>query len=496
MNQKKRLSDRFYENTFVIADESCQKEGENDATESKYIPLVACAQEVGGKIYTNTIVAGIILSLFNIDDEDFRKHLKKIFASKGEAVVENNMQATQKGKELGEEIKKATNIVIDIPHTVEKKKEVYIDGSQGVALGALAGGCNFVSSYPMSPSTGVLTLLASYATKNFDIAVEQVEDEITAINMALGAWYAGARALVTTSGGGFALMAEALSLSGMTENPVVIHLAQRPGPATGLPTRTEQGDLEFALYGGHGTFPRIILTPGTPYECFVATKKAMYFADKYQIPVIVMTDQFLLDSFYETDCEEMLSYIESKPQKFFVETDEKYKRYALTDDGLSPRGIPGFGEGFVHVDSDEHNEDGRIIEDAPTRNMMMEKRQYRIEIAREEAMRAFYWGNENPTFLVIGWGSTHGVILEVLKNIENKHIGYLHITQMHPLGEDVCQRVAKAKNSIVIENNMTGQCADLLERECKVRISTRITRYDGWPFSVEELQEELEELIS
>jgi 2-oxoglutarate ferredoxin oxidoreductase subunit alpha len=492
---KRRLSDRWYEKTLVIADKSCEAEKEEDGVDTIFIPLVESAQEIGGKIYTNTLIAGIILALFDIDDAGFKSYLKEIFLSKGEKVVENNIHAAEKGKVLGEEVKKNANIILDIQQRTKKEKALFVDGSQGIAFGALAGGCNFVASYPMSPSTGVLTLLAEYS-KDLDIAVEQVEDEITAIHMAIGAWYAGARALVTTSGGGFALMAEALSLAGMTESPVVIHLAQRPGPATGLPTRTEQGDLEFALYGGHGTFPRIILTPGTPEECFVAMKQAMYLADKYQVPVIVMTDQFLLDSFYETNLKEMSSSLKSKPQKFFIETDEKYKRYRFTDDGLSPRGIPGFGKGFVHVDSDEHDEDGRIIEDAPTRVMMMEKRQYRLELAREEALEVLYCGSDNPTFLIVGWGSSHGAILEVLKNINNKHVGYLHITQVFPLGSDVRERIENAKQIIVVENNMTGQFANLLEKECKIRVSARVNRYDGWPFSVEELQEELEELIA
>ena len=233
------------------------------------------------------------------------------------------------------------------------KTELLLSGSDAISLGALAGGCDYVCGYPMSPSTSVLEKMAAYA-KKFDIIVEQVEDEIGVVNMALGAWYAGARALVTTSGGGFALMCEGISLGGMIESPLVLHLAQRPGPATGLPTRTEQGDLDMVLYAGHGDFPRIILAPGTLADGFTLTQKAFNLSAKYQVPVFILTDQFFVDSRYNTP---VFDTGDLKVEKHIVKTDKDYKRFSLTKNGISPRGIPGYGSGNVCADSDEHDEE-------------------------------------------------------------------------------------------------------------------------------------------
>jgi len=486
-----RLQKRFDEKTIVIGNADCFQEKKQGNYTFIPIPLLKSAEDIGGKIFMNTITAGIILALFSVDDAGFREYLTRVFSHKGEDIIKKNIEAAEKGRVLGEMLRKEHAITLEVSQQ-DRKNELYLDGSHAVALGALAGGCNFMSSYPMSPSTGVLNAMAEYSQK-LDIAVEQVEDEITAINMAMGAWYAGSRAIVSTSGGGFALMAETLSLSGMTENPVVIHLAQRPGPATGLPTRTEQGDLEFVLYGGHGSFPRVVFSPGNAEECFTCSKKAFEIADKFQVPTIIMTDQFLVDSRSEADA--CVFEMEEKPQKYFIETDDSYKRYTLTNDGLSPRGIPGFGTGFVHVDSDEHDEDGYIIEDSEMREKMMEKRMYRLELLKENALPPVYSGKENPAFLLVGWGSTHGVISEVVKRLGNKHVGYMHISQIFPLHQEVEDRIQRADIVIVIENNMTGQCADLLSKVCKKQMNHRIVQYDGWPFSVEELEKSVQELI-
>ncbi len=486
-----RLSDRFDEDTIIITDKAFVADCKEIQGTFSFLPLLETVDTVGGKMFLNTLVAGIILKIFEIKEEAFLEYLRKTFSQKGEEMVTKNIETAKKGRDLGKAILKDMGISLKIkkqtsPHTL------LLDGSRALALGSLAGGCNFISSYPMSPSTGVLNALAEYS-QEIPLIVEQVEDEITAITMALGAWYAGARALVTTSGGGFALMAESMSLSGMTENPVVVHLAQRPGPSTGLPTRTEQGDLAFALHIGHGEFPRAIFAPGTPEECFTYARKAFDIADKYQVPVIIMTDQFLLESL----CEVKKSVVDfsQKPQKYFIETDEKYKRYAFTDDGISPRGLPGFGEGFVHIDSDEHNEDGRIIEDAQTRVKMMEKRMYRLELLAEEVLPSKYQGNENPSFLIVGWGSTYGVLEEVMEILSNSCLGYMHVSQVFPLGQDVKHRIQKAQKIIVVENNMTGQFASLLHKECNRKPEYSIRSYDGSPFSVEYIQEELRKII-
>lgn len=489
-----RLHDRFDTHTMIVTDPSFVSDQFKEEKNIFFVPLEEISDAVGGKVFMNTIVAGMIFALFRINDEPFLSYLMNVFSKKGEEIVEKNIAAAKKGRELGEDVSRQSGISFSFEKEQIQKETMFLNGSEGMALGSLAGGCNFISSYPMSPATTVLTLMAEYSQK-VPVAVEQVEDEITAINMAIGAWYAGARALVTTSGGGFALMAESTSLSGITENPVVVHLAQRPGPATGLPTRTEQGDLDFALHIGHGTFPRAILAPGTPEECFLCAKKAFDLADKYQVPVIVMTDTYLLDSRSECDTKDIS--FQEKPQKYFIETADSYKRYKITSDGLSPRGIPGFGEGFVHADSDEHDEDGRIIEDAQTRNQMMDKRMSRMELLEKDCMDPIYQGSQTEdAFLVVGWGSTYGVISEALLVLNNAHIGYLHVRQVYPLGEEVRRRIQEAKKIIVVENNMTGQFADLLEKTCERKVDYRILKYDGRPYSVEEVTQYVRNIIS
>ncbi|MCK5299162.1 MAG: 2-oxoacid:acceptor oxidoreductase family protein, partial [Candidatus Heimdallarchaeota archaeon] len=248
---------------------------ELDAKEYNIVEIswTKIAEEIGHRIYSNTIAAGVITKLFNIDDELGKKYLRDRFANKSDEIVKKNIEAFLKGNEIANEIAKSKGIEIKIKPKKKTEKEIMVNGADIVGMGAIAGGCNFICSYPMSPSTGVLNFLAKHSA-DFDILVEQAEDEIAAINAGLGAAYAGARAMVTTSGGGFALMSEGISLSGMIETPIVIHIAQRPGPATGLPTRTEQGDLELALYSGHGDFPRIILAPGKLKDAFYITQEA------------------------------------------------------------------------------------------------------------------------------------------------------------------------------------------------------------------------------
>ena len=358
-------------------------------------------------------------------------------------------------------------------------------------MGAIAGGCNFVSSYPMTPSTPVLTFLAQHS-KEFNIVVEQAEDEIAAINMALGAWYAGARGMVTTSGGGFALMAEGLSLAGIIESPIVIHLAQRPGPATGLPTRTEQGDLLFALFAGHGEFPRIIFAPGTLEDAFYLTQKAFNLADKFQIPVFIMTDQYFIDSYYNIP---KLDISKINIEQYIIETDSDYKRYSLTDDGISPRGIPGKGDGLVVVDSDEHDTEGHITEDHDVRIKMVDKRLKKYKAITKEAIPPRLIGKEDSKTLIVCWGSTCNSVSESIKRLKRDDVSMLHFKQVYPLHPDTHRFFEKAEKWIIIENNATSQFGSILKLYTGIDIQTKILKYDGLAFSVEELTEKLENLI-
>ncbi|NCC50473.1 MAG: hypothetical protein EOM20_04575 [Spartobacteria bacterium] len=353
-----RLSARLTSKTLIVGDSKTL--GDNNKVID--IPFLEKAKEIGSSIYANIMASCFVLGLLNIPRDMIEHFLTTYFSDKGKEIIDNNVQAAKIGWDIGREKCKELGISFQISRHDEIVNQLLINGSQAISLGAIAGGCNFVSAYPMSPSTGVLTFLAQQA-ETFGIVVEQAEDEISAINMGIGSWYAGGRALTTTSGGGFALMTEGLSLAGCIESPMVIHLAQRPGPATGLPTRTEQGDLEFALYGGHGEFPRVIFTPGTIQDAFLCAHKAFEIADTYQVPVIILTDQFLLDSFYN-----MAEFpnIPDEVTHHIVKTSHSYKRYQRSENDVSERGIPGYGDGLVCLDSDEHDENGHITEDFDT----------------------------------------------------------------------------------------------------------------------------------
>ncbi len=253
--------------------------------------------------------------------------------------------------------------------------ELLLDGTEAVGLGCIAGGCKFMSSYPMTPSTPLQVFMA-VNSEEFEMIFEQAEDEIAAINMAIGGFYAGARSMVATSGSGFALMEEAVGLSGMIETPVVIYLGQRPGPAVGLPTRTSQEDLNLALYSGPGEFPRIIFAPGNLEDAFHLSQKAFNLADHYQTPVFILSDQYFADIFYNQPVFDLDGL---EIENHIIKTKSDYKRYEITDSGISPRGIPGYGEGLVVVDSDEHDEEGHLTEDLDIRTKMVDKTTKKIK---------------------------------------------------------------------------------------------------------------------
>jgi 2-oxoglutarate ferredoxin oxidoreductase subunit alpha len=442
------------------------------------------AEELGSKMYANVIGIGVIAGMLDADEDVVEDFLKETFERKGEKVVADNIEACRMGMALGREYKKEGLLVANIPKDLAMKDEILLNGAEAVATGAIAGGCNVITSYPMSPSTGVLVFLARHA-KEFGILAEQAEDEIAAINMALGAWYAGGRALVTTSGGGFALMVEGISLAGMMESPVVVHLAQRPGPATGLPTRSEQADLNLVLYAGHGEFPRVILAPGDIHQAFHLTRQAFDIADRFQIPVFVLTDQYTIDSYYNTppmdmSFDELVDHV--------VATDADYVRYAVTDDGISPRGIPGHGEGLVRADSDEHHEDGTITEEEAVRNAQNEKRLRKAKAIAEATIPPRYEGPDEPALMVIGWGSTYHAIGEAIEELDRDDVAHMHLPQVYPLPPEVEWRIISAGRTVLVEGNATAQLGRLIRAETGQEIPDRLLKYSGMQFSVEEIE--------
>jgi 2-oxoglutarate ferredoxin oxidoreductase subunit alpha len=324
--------------------------------------------------------------------------------------------------------------------------------------------------------------------------VEQAEDEIAAVNLCLGASYAGARAMTATSGGGFALMVEGLALAGMTETPLVVALGMRPGPATGLPTRTEQGELWFALHAGHGEFPRFVFAPGDPEEAFSLTFRACNLADQYQTPALVLFDQYLADmtmslprfDFSGLAIERHLATPEEVGEGY------SYARYRITESGVSPRALPGTPGAVVEVDSDEHDEQGHLVEDAAARRAMVDKRLRKYDGMRQEMVPPLLAGDPEPDLLLLGWGSTKGCIAEAadLLRTEGRKVSTLHCPQLWPFpAEEIAAALRSARRSVVVENNATGQFRALIRRETGLQSDALVAKYDGRPFSPREIAE-------
>lgn len=481
LNRHSRISD----DTVIVGE---QKNIETIDHDPRYVvaaPFSEIAKEVGGAIYLNSIAAGVVAAYFNVKESIVQAYLSERFSSKGEEIVKKNTDAYTRGFQIGQRISDILG-PMRIRSDSGVRSQLLLSGSEAIALGALAGGCNFISSYPMSPSTGVLTFLAQHA-RYFGVLVDQAEDEIAAMNKGLGAWYAGGRAIVTTSGGGFALMTEGLSLAGMLESPMVIHLAQRPGPATGLPTRTGQEDLKHALGASHGEFPRVIYTPGTYEDAFFLTQRAFNTADQYQVPVFVLTDQFLLDSLGTLP---MLKLTDTKREQHVVKTRSNYRRYLLTETGISPRGIPSYGEGLVVVDSDEHDESGHITEDLHLRTKMVDKRlRKKTILLRENTIPPTLVGAKEPNILVIAWGSNYHVVKEAISELGQDSIAMLHFSQVYPLHETSLAYLRSAKRVAIVENNASAQFAGLIQRETGFAIASdsMLLKYNGLPFAVEEV---------
>jgi len=452
------------------------------------VPFERLAKEKAGAVtMANSVAAGAALSLLNYDFSLLSSVLRDAFGEKGAEIADKNVQAARAGYDYVTEnsrgkFKRAVSAITGF------KDRILLTGNDAVASSALISGCKFMSGYPMSPSTPIQQFFAS-KMQNYDVVFEQGEDEISVINMALGASFAGVRSMVATSGGGFSLMVEGLSLAGMTETPIVIVICQRPGPATGFPTRTEQAELEFAIHAGHGEFPRAVFAPGNPDQAFHLTSKAFNLAEKYQIPVIILSDQHLADSYFTTQRFDT-SLIKMERGEFFTESDAKrlgeYKRHLITDTGISPRLLPGQDWGLAVTDSDEHTEDGHITELAEARIKNVMKRLRKLELLKGEIASPYVFGPEDAETLLIGWGSTCGALKEATKILNNQgsKVKMLHLSEVWPFPtEAVSKELGRVRSLVSVESNATGQMAHLIRAETGVEVTSKILRFDGRPIS-------------
>lgn len=454
---------------------------EQDAEGVIGIPFGEIAKaEIGAEIYANTVAVGALAGVLDLDLEVLKEVLEANFSHKGRKVVAANCKAVEKGFERA---KRDCRDMCPWTLPAGQGSHFVIAGNEAIPVAAAYAGCRFISAYPMTPSTGIITFLAREA-ESLGIFAEQAEDEISAINMALGASYGGARAMTATSGGGFALMVEGVSLAGMIETPLVIVLAQRPGPATGLPTRTAQGDLLFAIHAGHGEFPKLVMAPSDPEDAFKKTVRAFNMADKYQIPVILLTDQFLADARYSyTDFE--TSGVSPAGFLSDASTIREYRRYRLTPDGISPRLYPGQSKNLVCVDSDEHDEYGHITEDlAQTVPSMVEKRLAKLTGLRIEVNPPEEYSIEGAEHILVGWGSSRGAIMEAIDLLRDEGVraGMIHFTELWPLPE---YRFPERTLLWHVESNAGGQLARLLRSEFGVSFYGAVRRYDGLPLTGE-----------
>jgi 2-oxoglutarate ferredoxin oxidoreductase subunit alpha len=461
------------------------------------IPFADLAAKSGGSaIMANTVAVGAVLGMLGLELARLFDIITDTFVKKGGAVIEANKNAAMAGYDFA--IKHCTACSFSVTPGAEQK--LLMGGVESIAFGALASGCKFYAAYPMTPSTGIMNYLAS-KEKEYGIVVEQAEDEIAAINMALGGSFAGVRAMTGTSGGGFALMVEGVSLAAMTETPIVIALGQRPGPATGLPTRTEQGELSMVLAAGHGEFPRVVFAPGSPRQAIALTNKAFELAEKYQIPAFILFDTYLSDSQWTLDGLD-LSTLTSTDHRLRGEAFKSlavYQRHAFTETGVSPLGVPGEAEHLVVTDSDEHDEAGHIVEDAATRNAMVEKRLFRkLPLIQSEIDPPFLYGEPDPAIIIVTWGSMYGLMREAVDVMARTYsIAMLHFSELYPfpLREpfDYIAYLEKAEHTICVEQNATGQFARLMKAETGYEFGSQINKFDGRPFTVERLTGELHE---
>ncbi len=482
------LKERISEDTIIIGDEETLKNVERENIIK--IPFLKIAKDIGGPIYANVIAAGSISKILNIDKEIFNECLTSMFGRKGEKILNGDIKAGEEGYKIGENIIKSDKIKIEIVKDAKIKDELLLEGTEAAGMGCIAGGCRFMASYPMTPSSALQVFIAKYS-EEFNMIFEQSEDEISAINMGLGAFYAGARALIATSGSGFALMEEGVGLSRINETPIVIYLGQRPGPAVGLPTRTSQEDLDLALYG-HGETPKIIFAPGKLEDAFYLSQRAFNIADKYQIPVFILSDQYFADIYYNIPS---INLENIKIENHIIKTDKNYKRYEITDDGISPRGIPGFGDGVVVVDPHEHDEEGHITEDQNIRTKMVEKRLKKLEDIKKDSIQPELIGSSNYNTLIVGWGSTYGIIKEALENLNREDLAFLYFKQVYPLHDSTKKYLDKADKTIIFENNAESQFANLIKLQTDFKIDKKILKYNGRPFSVEEVTESLKNFL-
>ncbi len=462
------------------------------------VPFNKIAKEVGGdEIMRNTVTLGATMALTKHDFKYLEKIINDQFSDKDKSIASQNIKAARAGFDFIKE-----NYNIDsfdfFLQAQNNKPQMVVTANDTIALGALNAGCKFYAAYPMTPASSILHTLAARGPKH-GMVVRHAEDEISVINMAQGASTAGVRSMVATSGGGFALMMEGFSLAGITETALVVVEVMRSGPATGLPTWTDQGDLKFVLGAGHGEFDRVIFAPGDQEEAFYLTELAFNITEIIQSPVIVLSDKYISEShlsipFFDTkkigiDRGKILTETEAK------KLGDKYKRYQLTKDGISPRALPGQEGVRIFLNSDEHDEMGYSEESIQNRLDQVAKRAKKIKAAGKLLPPAKLYGDKTAKITLVGWGSVKGPILDAMQNQDlKKKVNYVHFPMVAPLPANTKNILAKSKKIVLIETNSQAQFADVLRAGTGIEVDHKILRFDGRPFYQSELVKEINKI--
>jgi 2-oxoglutarate/2-oxoacid ferredoxin oxidoreductase subunit alpha len=469
----------------IIYDPDMAKPEEKKGVKLFPVPLRLIAKEkVGLDLAKNIVGIGAVAGLLDYPMQSITDMLVKTFARKGLDVVNKNIDAAQAGYNYVRE-----NFSKEFDYVIRQKKDtpktMMVNGNEAIGMGAIKAGCKFVSEYPMTPSSSILHFMAKYAQK-YNMSVNHVEDEISAINMAIGAGYAGARSMTATSGGGFSLMTEAIGLAGMTEVPLVIAEVQRPGPSTGLPTRSGQGDLRQVLHASQGDYPKIVMSPGTHEEAFYMAFHAFNLAEMYQCPVIILSEKYL--------CEGRASFVFPKTDDLRInrgkllkesEIPANFKRFAQSPDGVCARTIPGQKGGAHTASSYEHREDGYFTEIVSEVVDMNNRRMQKMETIVSKLPHAEVEGKAKADVTLVCWGATYGPAHEAIALLKEKGVtaNLLHIKYLMPFQPGVREALEHCKHPVLIEGNFSAQLGGLIAEKAGVEISDKVLDYSGRPFT-------------
>jgi len=466
------------------------------------VPFTEIATELGTSLMKNMVAIGATSAVLNIDPNHYQEVVQETYGRKGEQVVAKNMEAINKGAQYMKEDLgyNRTDLFLE---KADGKKRMFMIGNDAIALGAISAGSRFMAAYPITPASEIMEYLIK-KLPDLGGTVIQTEDEIAACTMAIGANYAGARALTASAGPGLSLMMESIGLSGITETPLVIVDTQRGGPSTGLPTKQEQSDLMAMIYGTHGEIPKIVLAPSTVEEAFYDAIEAFNLSEEYQCPVILLTD---LQLSLGKQSVEPLEYdrIEIRRGKLVTEELQElenkayFKRYELTEDGISPRVLPGMKNGIHHVTGVEHDETGKPSELSANRKAQMDKRLRKLENIKVHNAVCKNVQHDESDLLIVGFISTRGAIEEAMERLEKDGIktNHAHIRLVHPFpSKELLPLVEKAKKVVVVEHNATGQLANIMKMNIgHAEKIHSVLKYDGNPFLPHEIYTKCKELF-